>query len=318
MKLRKFAVFLVVYVSLALTLPAAVNFSVSPATVGDNFMGDITLKITGLSAGETVVVRKYLDANGNGVVDASDWLVQQFSLTDGQASVIGGVTNINVAADSDSIAGQITAKWNLHNSGLEQRFAGKYLFSVSSSGFSAVTVLTITNSANGQSFSGSVESNGVGVPNAAVLVFAGSIGESTFVAGSVADVLGNYSVKVPGGTYSLVPVKPGWVSDSGAAASIPLGAGTIVSTNLEMLSGPQTISGRFVDSAVSGPGLGGMLVICSSVDSLLAIGFTDSSGNYSVPVTASQWQVGWEGGFSLCWGMLTSCSNRPLIRPAAM
>src|SRR5689334_11393110 len=120
MNLRKFGVILLMNLLLALTSSAwaAVNFSVAPATVEANFTGDITLKITGLNGGETVVVRKYLDANGNGVVDASDWLVQQFQLTDGQASVIGGVTNFNVAADTDSVAGQITAKWNLHSSGL--------------------------------------------------------------------------------------------------------------------------------------------------------------------------------------------------------
>ncbi len=47
--------------------------------------GSVTLQISGLTAGDTVVVQKFLDLNTNGVIDASDYLVQQFNLTDGQA-----------------------------------------------------------------------------------------------------------------------------------------------------------------------------------------------------------------------------------------
>ena len=85
---------------------AAVAFSVTPSTVSNTYNGTITLQVTGLTNGETIVVQKFLDANTNGVVDASDWLVQQFSLTDGQVGMsIGGIVNSNVPGDTDATGG---------------------------------------------------------------------------------------------------------------------------------------------------------------------------------------------------------------------
>ncbi len=82
--------------------------------MSNTYPGQITLQVSGLTAGGTVVVQKFLDLNTNGVIDASDWLVQQFNMTDGQAGmVIGGVTNFNVPGDTDGTANeQITAKMN--------------------------------------------------------------------------------------------------------------------------------------------------------------------------------------------------------------
>ena len=95
---------------------AAVVFSVTPSAVSNTYNGTITLQVTGLTNGETVVVQKFLDANANGVIDASDWLVQQFSLTDGQAGMsIGGIVNSNVPGDTDSTGGQITAQLSFQN-----------------------------------------------------------------------------------------------------------------------------------------------------------------------------------------------------------
>ena len=69
-------------------LPAAVLVNITPSTVSNAYTGTITLQVTGLAAGGSVVVQKYLDLNANGVVDAGDWLVQEFNLTDGQAGMV--------------------------------------------------------------------------------------------------------------------------------------------------------------------------------------------------------------------------------------
>src|ERR1039458_7920065 len=42
---------------------AAVAFSVTPSAVSNTYNGTITLQVTGLTNGETVVVQKFLDAN---------------------------------------------------------------------------------------------------------------------------------------------------------------------------------------------------------------------------------------------------------------
>src|SRR5262245_17176521 len=76
---------------------AAVGFSISPSTVSNLYSGYITVQVTNLTAGDTVLLQTWLDANTNGVIDAGDTLSQQSQLTDGQPGmVIGGVTNVNV------------------------------------------------------------------------------------------------------------------------------------------------------------------------------------------------------------------------------
>src|SRR2546430_15534360 len=70
---------------------AAVGLTLNPPSVSNTYSGTITLQVTGLTSGETVVVQKFLDANTNGVIDGADLLMQQFNLTDGQASVIGEI-----------------------------------------------------------------------------------------------------------------------------------------------------------------------------------------------------------------------------------
>src|SRR6266487_5104452 len=112
------------------------------------FSRSIDLQITGLTNGETVVDQKFLDANSNDVIDDADLLVQQFNLSDGQASVIGGVTNFNVPGDTDTTAGQITAQLSFLNNDFTQNIIGKYAFKLSSpSGrFSPITSLfNVTN-----------------------------------------------------------------------------------------------------------------------------------------------------------------------------
>src|ERR1051326_1925057 len=121
---------------LAINLAVAASLTVAPSSVSNTYSGTITLQVTGLTNGETVVVQKFLDANTNSAVDNGDLLVQQFQLTDGQASVFHdgatAVTNLNVPGDLDSTGGQITATWNLRGSGFEQAIVGKYLFKLSS------------------------------------------------------------------------------------------------------------------------------------------------------------------------------------------
>ena len=87
-------------------IASAVTFNITPSTVSNTYNGTITLQVSSLTSGDTVVVQKFLDLNTNGIVDAGDYLVQQFNLTDGQAGmVIGGVTNLNVPGDTDTTAG---------------------------------------------------------------------------------------------------------------------------------------------------------------------------------------------------------------------
>lgn len=82
---QHFIIAVVLLAVLSRTTCAAVDFAVTPSAVSNTYIGNITLQIAGLTNGETVVVQKYFDLNANGIIDGSDWLVQQFNLADRQA-----------------------------------------------------------------------------------------------------------------------------------------------------------------------------------------------------------------------------------------
>ena len=279
------------------TLTRGATLNITPSAVSNTYNGTITLQVGGLTNGETVIVQKFLDANGNGVVDAGDILWQQFNLTDGQASVYHdgttAVTNLNTPGDTDTTPGQITAALNLPVSGFEQTLVGSYLYVVSSpfGNFPPVTnSLTVTNFPFGQSFSGSISANGTNVPNAAVLLFQPVGKDMNPLGGTVADNSGNYQISMPPGVYVLVAFKSNFVANTGGA-SATLGSGVNISTNLGLTSADRIISGSFVDASNSAVGLPGMLVPVQTKNGLLTVAFTDASGNFSAGVISGQWQV---------------------------
>lgn len=278
------------------TASAVVNFTVTPSLVSNNYTGPITVQVTGLPSGDTVTVQRFLDANADGVVDGGDLLFQQFNLTDGQGGmVIGGVTNINVPGDTDTVAGQITAKLNFQTD-FSDTIVGKYVFQLSSPAghFTPITrTFTVTNFPYAQEFTGTVLSNAVGVPYAAVILFQSSGGNDlTPAGGAVADNSGNYTIQAPAGTYTMAAFKTNFVADSQAAANIVLGSGAIVMTNLSLIAATQYISGQIVDANNSSIGLPGLLFSTQSTNGLLGITFTDSNGIFNAGVIANQWKLG--------------------------
>ena len=286
---------LVFFAGLIQTGRAAVAFTVTPAAVSNTYSGKITLQVTGLSSGDTVVVQKYLDANTNLVIDAGDALSQQFTLTDGTNSVIGGVTNFNVPGDTDTTAGQITAKLNIQ-SDFSAMIIGKYLFKLSSPAghFAPITnSFTVTNLPYAQKFTGTVLSNGVAVPNARVLLFPGSSGhDKNPVGGAVANNSGIYTIQAPVGTYSLIPFKSNFIADMNGAANLVLNSGATISTNLSLIAVTRSISGKMVDAGNSSLGLPGLLAAAQTQNGLIGIGFTDTNGDFTAGVNTNQWKIG--------------------------
>jgi hypothetical protein len=288
---------------------SAVTFTVTPSSVGNLYAGSVTLQVTGLNTGETVLVEKFLDANTNGVIDAGDWLVQSFQLTDGQASVIGGVTNVNVPGDLNPTPGAIAAQLNIQTRGIVQQIVGQYLFVVSSptNRFASITNLfTVTRSVSAQSVTGAVLCSGAKIPNVLVLVAPPRTGNggSSPVDGAVADDSGNYSISAAPGTYTFYAVKSNYVFDTSAAPWVALGAGAMVSTNLNLLPATCSISGKIVDTNNPSLGLPGIFFTAKSTNNLLAAGFTDANGNFTLPVTASLWSIDLSSGFPEALGYL--------------
>ena len=245
---------------------ATVAFTLTPNTVSNTYVGPITLQVTGLASGDSVVVQKFGDANSNGVIDAGDLLVQQFNLTDGSAGmVIGGVTNINVPGDTDGSANsQITAKLNFPGGDFVQNIVGKYLFKISSpvGHFLPVTnVFNVTNFPFGPKISGNVVSSGANVPYATVIIFpaprGGDHGPGDPVAGTMANSSGAYSVQLPPGTYVPMAFKSNYVASYTASPVLTLNSSPIT-TNLSLTIATASISGKIVDAqnpSITLPGL---------------------------------------------------------------
>jgi hypothetical protein len=282
-----------------ISVPAAVTFTNTPTAVSNTYSGTLTLQIAGLT-NRTVVVQKYLDLNTNGIIDSGDWLVQQFTLQDGTNFVVGGVTNFNVPGDLNSTAGAITATLNFQNGDFVQNITGNYLYRLSSPKgyFAPITnQFAVTNFPFSQKFTGNVVSNSTStvVSNAVVLLFpasrAGKDGPSgSPVAGAVANNAGGYTLPAPPGTYMLVTCRSNYVADMAAAPVLTLAASQNLTTNLSLLKATSTISGQLAD-ATAGTGLGGVLLPVQSDAGRLAIAFTDTNGNFNVPVTAGNWNV---------------------------
>lgn len=316
MKLSTQLVFLAVLSAIlssgtALAVPV---FTVTPSTVSNTYNGTITLLITNIPAGETVVVQKFLDANSNGVIDGNEWLVQQFNLTDGQATVFSGVTNYNVPGDFYAPTGAISTFLSFHfqqasqNGDIAQDFVGKYLFKLSSpSGhFAPLTnTFAVTNFPFAQSIGGIVRSNGVAISNAAVILFAGSGGgDLNPVAGTIADNLGNYSIKAPVGTYLLVAFKTNCVANLATAPTVTLTASATITTNLNLTNATQFIAGKLADSNTPSITLPGVLLAVTSTNNFIGIGFTDTNGNYVVGTRPSVWKLGGDSAATSFHGYL--------------
>jgi hypothetical protein len=273
---------------------AAVTFTITPSVVSNTYSGLITLSIGGLTNTETVVVQKFLDLNTNGVIDGTDWLVQQFTLQDGTNFVIGGVTNFNVPGDLNATTGAVTAQLNFQNGDFVQNIIGKYLFKLSSpvGHFAPLTnQFAVTNFPFPQKFTGNVVSNGTSttLSNAVVLLMPGP--DSSPVAGAVANNAGSYTIQVPAGTYLPVAFRSNYLCNFSTPPVIALGGGATITTNLILTNATASISGRVVDAANSSLGLPGIMLPMQSTNGLMGIGFTDTNGNFSVGVRSGQWKV---------------------------
>ncbi|MDE3066385.1 MAG: hypothetical protein KGJ60_02430 [Verrucomicrobiota bacterium] len=275
---------------------SALTFTVTPSSVSNTYVGPVTLQIGGLSSGSTVVVQKFLDANANGVVDAPDLLLQQFSLTDGQPGmVIGGVTNLNVPGDTDGAAnGQISALLNFPNGDTPQKIIGKYLFVLSSPAGRLTNVFTVTNFPYAQKITGTVISNGTNVPNAVVILFppprAGH-GPGNPVALAAANNSGGYTIQAPAGSYMPVAFKNNYVANFGMSPVLTLGSGQTLTTNLALTNATESISGKMVDANNNAIGLPGIFVGNGSSGGFIATGGTDTNGNFTEQVTADYWKL---------------------------
>src|ERR1017187_4592396 len=95
---------LVLGLCLATIAKCAVGFSICLSSITNDYVGEITLTVTGLTPGQTVTMGIYADLNGNGTLDPGEPLVWSIPLTDGQAPQVAGVRYLGVPGDEDGLA----------------------------------------------------------------------------------------------------------------------------------------------------------------------------------------------------------------------
>jgi hypothetical protein len=285
---------LVLFLGAGQRVLAQQTLTVSPASTSNNYTGFITLKITGLTNGEQVNVQRWIDFNGNGVIDPGEPMMDAFKIGDNDLTngVISGVTNINVPFDANPTNGVVSTTVNFAGNMAIENVVGRFIYRVVSptNRFAPVTAsFVVTNASLPQSISGTVYSNGL-TPLPFAVVVAQDLQAGNPVGGAVADSNGHFVLALPPGSYGLIAALPNYYDDQSLAPSIVLTNGmTATNNNISLTNGTVTISGNVYDAASSN-GIGGLLLTVQS-GSLFAVAFTDTNGNYSAAVSPSMWKV---------------------------
>lgn len=273
---------------------AAVDATLSSGSISSTSTPPLTVNVTGLTTGATVLVERYSDTTGNGSIGADDILCQSFTITDGAVFSIAGVRDSHVPGDEDGVAnGQMAVHLGIGNGPEIGRLAAAYLVRVSSPSVAfspIIRTLSITNPSQGQVVSGSVSNGASPIPYARVFLLQAQGEDDEFVAGASADASGNYSIPVAPGQYVALGLAPNYVSSfNTGSANVAGGVGTI--KNLTLTAATRTLSGKIADAASPFTGLPGVQLFFGSEDGLVTVGSTDASGNYSASVTAGMWEV---------------------------
>lgn len=278
---------------LSVSAASAVSVWVSPNYTSNTFGGMLTVNITGLTNGETVILERRLDANWDGLSDANDPLTLRVQLTDGQVATIGGATNLNVPGDVNPLGGEITARLNLYAPYLDQAVGPAHYWRVSSptGRFApAMGSCMFTNAPFAQRVQGVVRCSGTNV-FAAMVVAVNLLADASIAGAAVTTTAGSYTLRLPEGVYMLVAARPGYVTDMSTAPIIALGPGQTVTTNLDLLPATRTISGTLLEAADTNAVLPGILIQADSAGGLFAPAWTDATGKFTLAVREDAWQL---------------------------
>ncbi len=282
----------------SLSIQAAVTLTVLPASITNDYSGKITLTITGLTSGEQVQVKRFYDVNNNGMIDGQDFVIQSFKLGDGQLPLLGGVRNLNVPGDDDGATNsQIVTK--LDFPGLSNPVGGttgNFIFKVEDqNGVSLATqVFSVAQKVYPQGARGRITAAAGGLPvtnTPVILLNPNSDGRAVI---AVTDTNGNYNFYSPAGSFAVLVAQSQFVADVNAGM-VTILTNQFVTNNLSVASGTFTLSGHLTD-AVTGKSNGVVFVNAESTNNLFSGAFSDTNGNFSLPVTPSQWKLDLDGG----------------------
>ena len=268
--------------------------TVSPTTLDTSYVGSCDLTITGLdSAGQSVLVQEYLDMDGSGTITGSDLLIRQFKVTDGAVTSIGGQRNRNVPGDDDGAANSQALTRVVFRGSIDTGLIdGLHIFKVSpvGTGFTPFTAnLTVTQ----KDYGGSGMSGTVSQPFSFVTFLIGGF-NGDFAGVTRADAAGNYSYKLPPGSYLPLASKPGYVFNAGTQAQVTVSSGAFATQNLPLVTSSRTISGKVRDASNTANGIPATFMHGVTSSGFVSLTFTDSNGNYQIDAPAAPCDLGLE------------------------
>ncbi len=273
---------------------------VTSNTVLANSTANIVLTIGNLNttSNDTVSVQRYLDTNGDGKVEAGKPLVEKFAVTNNKVTAFGSVTDPVIPGDDTNINGTINTHINLSTSNEVGQISGNYIIKIGSptGEFIPITqILTVTQPNYGPSVSGQVTSNGTGVPFApvAMLQQTDSNGDETFIAGTVANATGNFTLNAPlGSNYALLGFAAGYVSPFSLAPSFDLTSNTNLSgKNIGVSPATCMITGKVLDSVTSNPISSVQFFAQGNSTQSIATSLSNNNGEFVIPVVADTWDI---------------------------
>ena len=294
---RRFIGRIVLTVLPPLVVHAAPALSVAPASLPVDVSDDIVVTVDGLASGDTVRLERYLDVNGNGLVDAGDLLVQSALVRDGGVALVDGQPDLSQPGDLDagSLDGRIVTHFNRPGSPELGRIVGTYLIRVSSptSAFAPVLqTFALTSSADSRIIAGKVTTIASSPLAHALVCLLRKNGDSyDFLSGGIADATGNYALRAPAGTYLLLPVAPGYVANLATASPLALDAADVTRDLTMLAGGSRLISGQVQNRDDYTSSLPGVQLFLRSQDGLATITATDAAGNFSAGVMAGLWEI---------------------------
>lgn len=263
-------------------VPPPVAITLSVQEIAGDFSGDLGITLNNVNPSRSeVFVEQFVDANRNGVIDAGDYVVRSFKVTDGIASA-----NPDVQGDEDGTVDS-TIRTPLHYFLTNDIYhaPGRYIFRATKGAEIATAVFTVNPVSQPQTISGMVTDGTNPIPGALVQL---ADKWQRHVAWAMADDSGSYvlNVRQPG-DYNLLPIVYGYVV---TATPVTLTASqNIVNQPLTLTAGTNHVTG-FIKDYDSGAGIAGIWIQATDGNNN-GIAITDSTGGYDILLPPGQYSV---------------------------
>ncbi|OGT99785.1 MAG: hypothetical protein A2X80_07740 [Geobacteraceae bacterium GWB2_52_12] len=249
-----------------------------------DYQGNLGITVSNISPmGSEVFIEQFVDANRNGMIDASDYVIRSFKVSDG---VVSG--NSNVQGDGDGAANSaISTTLNYFMQNDLYHAPGQYIFRASKETQIASAILTVSPVLQPQTISGTVTDGTNLVPGAMVRLLDKWRRHLAF---AVADEYGNYSLEPKNaGQFYVIPYAYGYAARNDIPLTTVTSGQTISGHNIALLKGDNHLFGRLTNTEGSS-GIDGLWVVGRS-SNYTGIAISDFNGSYDLSLPAGQYSI---------------------------